>query len=270
MPDDVHMITPSLTMDTLFNQPITIQDIYNNVVDDLIPEILQFLPVEESSNLIHTPLHEYRRIKLNKLHTKSFLQNREFRSEIESRIKIGGNIQLDQSITTLKLEGKSIQNIDLIRIMPYLNQLTNLTRMSIWNTSITMIPADFLKRSMKLTALTIAYNSDLKSVPDDLLIHSVNLRELYLFGNKLTSLPLLSENIDLIEIHAACNQIENIAVDAFRFNTKLQYIYLYRNNISDLEIDQFKYNNELRTIRLEDNRLSEEIKTQLRNRYTDI
>jgi len=259
----------SVTMNTLFNQPITIQDIYNNMVDKLIPGILQFIPVEESLNLIHTPFHEYRGIKLNKLHTRSFLQDRKFRSEIESRTNRGGSyIQLDQSITELQLFGESIQNIDLTEIMPYLNQLTNFTEIYVWYTSITTIPAEFLKQSMKLKKLRITYNSYLESVPDDLLIHSVNLRILYLYGNKLTRLPLLSANIDLLSIDAACNQIENIAVDAFRFNAKLINIYLYGNKISNLHVDQFEYNNQLKWVHLEDNLLGEEIKTELRNKYT--
>ena len=108
MPLLISFMIPSF----LCTSPISLSDLDNNVVADLIPGILQFLPGNESLKLIHTPSHKYRGVKLGELHTMQLLTDRGFRARVESRVQVygGGHIKINHESTVLDLTNKNINN----------------------------------------------------------------------------------------------------------------------------------------------------------------
>ena len=76
---------PVLRFTLTGTSPISPFDLDHNLVPELIPGILEFLPGKELNGLIHTPFQKYCVIELGEAHTMKLFTDREFRSKVEAR-----------------------------------------------------------------------------------------------------------------------------------------------------------------------------------------
>lgn len=95
---------------------------------------------------------------------------------------------------------------------------SDITNLAVFNNSIPITASTF-SRFTNLTTLSIAYMSQLTSLPEDVFSGNNELRTLFIYNTELTGLP----------------------ANIFLFNPLLQGIGIYRNRITSLEASTFRY-----------------------------
>jgi internalin A len=119
-----------------------------------------------------------------------------------------------------------------LKVLPSeIEQLTNLTKLTLSGNQLTEIPTCITKLS-KLEILHLAKNQ-LAEVPPSI-VNLINLKELFLWGNALHELPeCIASLTNLTELNLSQNQITQIP-ECIASLTNLTELYLWQNQITQI------------------------------------
>lgn len=133
----------------------------------------------------------------------------------------------------------------------------NSSVLSFTDKNITDVEADTFEQYKLLVKIYFAGNK-ITSLPEDVFLHNVRLREIGLDFNQMTVLPrgLLQSLPELQSIHLNCNMLSDIPRDLFQSNKKLEQIFLQYNYIKVLHPETFANLPELQDLRIDVNKLS--------------
>lgn len=130
-----------------------------------------------------------------------------------------------------------------------------LTKLNVYNSSLTVLPSHFLKNCTVLDNLNLSGNKIVEVEPDAF----ENLTDLYsldLSFNQLTILPkvLFKSLVNLLTLNLQGNQIQIIDSDQFFHNTYLSSLYMDNNSLSVIQPKSFRNNLILSSLHVNDNR----------------
>jgi Leucine-rich repeat (LRR) protein len=135
-----------------------------------------------------------------------------------------------------------------------LGNLQKLKDLSLYNNSLSEFPLVVLKLT-NLERLKINYNRNIPSIPEEINKLS-KLKELFVEGNKLTTLPAaLGDLKDLYDLEAHENQLTSIPKEIGNC-TKLYRLFLDKNKLTEIP-DMFANLSALRGVRFQENDLKQ-------------
>nr|CAD7433378.1 unnamed protein product [Timema monikensis] len=175
----------------------------------------------------------------------------------------------NMSSTTVILEFNNYQVGTIPR--GYFQQFTdNPLIISLYNCGIESLPDDMLQLSMEILELHLIQNK-LTTIPEHFFDNNCILKSIHLQYNliedlpreifynlvKLTTLDLSHNKLTYVheQLHLDNNQLQDPNYDIFTNSSKLTILHLHNNKLSHLPADLFKDTNQLADISLNDNKL---------------
>ncbi|XP_054266773.1 protein toll-like [Macrosteles quadrilineatus] len=180
-----------------------------------------------------------------------------------THLNLYGNafISLPQGLLSRNTELKEFQmheNKRPIHLPPgFLANLTKIKTVRLSGSKITSLPEDMFSGSINVVDLHLNRNL-LTTLPDKIFLDLENLEYLDLSQNKITSLPggLFSRTGRLKTLKLYYNQIADLPSNLFLQLKNLEFLDLRFNKLRDIRGDQFKTLDKLRSLNISDNQLT--------------
>ncbi|XP_031629650.1 toll-like receptor 2 [Contarinia nasturtii] len=130
-----------------------------------------------------------------------------------------------------------------------------ITRLNVYNSSLTVLPSRFLKNCIGLDDLNLSGNK-IVEVKHDTFENLTDLNGLDLSFNQLTILPkvLFKSLVNLLSLKLQGNQIQIVDSDLFFHNIYLYTLYINNNSLNVIQPKSFRNNLYLSNLHVNDNR----------------